>query len=170
MEKKYEFTGETMQWCGRTLHRIQALRDFGNVKAGDSGGWIETEDNLSHDGLAWVYNNATVDGYVVICGNAVIHENATVDGYVVICGDTEICGDAVIESNNDYILITGLGSGNRTTTIFRDKVRGIAVKCGCFFGSLDEFKEQVERTLGGSKYAEEYNSLIKLAEIHFKEE
>lgn len=50
MEKKYEFTGETLEYEGRTLHRIRALKDFGNVKAGDVGGWVETEANLSHDG------------------------------------------------------------------------------------------------------------------------
>ena len=40
--KKYEFTGETKEigfWFKTvTLHRIRAIRDFGNVKAGDIGG------------------------------------------------------------------------------------------------------------------------------------
>ena len=53
MNRKYEFTGETRNWVGRTLHRIRAVRDFGDVKAGDLGGWIETESNLSNDGNAW---------------------------------------------------------------------------------------------------------------------
>ena len=44
-ERKYEFTGEVKDG----LNRIRALRDipeFG-VKAGDLGGWIEKERNLS---------------------------------------------------------------------------------------------------------------------------
>ena len=50
--KKYEFTGETKQWLGRTLHRIRAVADFKlaggiKVKAGELGGWIEEEENLS---------------------------------------------------------------------------------------------------------------------------
>ena len=62
MNRKYEFTGETRNWVGRTLHRIRAVRDFGDVKAGDLGGWIETESNLSNDGNAWVYGDARVSG------------------------------------------------------------------------------------------------------------
>ena len=50
MEKKYRLTEETKEWCGRTLHRIEALKDFGDVKAGDKGGWIEQEENLNQDG------------------------------------------------------------------------------------------------------------------------
>ena len=56
--KKYEFTGETKTVFGRTLHRIRAILDFGDVKAGDIGGWVEKESNLSHEGDAWVYGNA----------------------------------------------------------------------------------------------------------------
>ena len=43
MEKKYRMTDETMKLGGITLHRIEAIRDFGNVKAGDKGGWLEKE-------------------------------------------------------------------------------------------------------------------------------
>ena len=33
MNRKHEFTGETMERSGRTLYRIRAVRDFGDVKA-----------------------------------------------------------------------------------------------------------------------------------------
>ena len=56
--RKYRLTEETMEWRGHTLHRIEALKDFGNVKAGDKGGWIEKEENLSQDGDAKVYGDA----------------------------------------------------------------------------------------------------------------
>ena len=62
MNKKYELTDETQEWNGRTLHRIRALADFGDVKAGELGGWIEKEENLSHNGNAWVYGDAQVYG------------------------------------------------------------------------------------------------------------
>ena len=52
--KKYKFTGETKLWLGRTLHRIKAVISFGEVQAGELGGWIEKESNLDHDGNAWV--------------------------------------------------------------------------------------------------------------------
>lgn len=46
MEKKYELTDEILEVGGHVLHRIKALRDFGNVKKGDIGGWIECEDKM----------------------------------------------------------------------------------------------------------------------------
>lgn len=53
--KKYEFTGETKEFFGTTLQQIRAVRDFGSIHSGDIGGWIEKEENLDHDGNAWVY-------------------------------------------------------------------------------------------------------------------
>ncbi len=41
-EKKYQLTDETQNYYGKTLYRIQALKDFGDVKAGDKGGWVES--------------------------------------------------------------------------------------------------------------------------------
>lgn len=56
--KKFELTGETKLWFGRTLHRIRALVAFGDVDVGELGGWIENESNLDQSGNAWVYGNA----------------------------------------------------------------------------------------------------------------
>ena len=61
-EKKYKLTDETIEVNGRTLYRIEATKDFGNVKAGDKGGYLEKEENLSYYGNAWVYGNAKVSG------------------------------------------------------------------------------------------------------------
>lgn len=58
--KKYELTEETFTVFGKTLYRIRAVRDFGSVKTGEFGGYIEKEENLSHFGDAWVYGNAEV--------------------------------------------------------------------------------------------------------------
>ena len=47
MDKKYEFTDEKIVVNNKTLHRIKAVHDFGNVKAGELGGFIESEENLN---------------------------------------------------------------------------------------------------------------------------
>lgn len=39
-QKKYKLTKETMCFDGVTLYRIQALKDFGNVEAGELGGLV----------------------------------------------------------------------------------------------------------------------------------
>ena len=56
--KKYELTTNTKVVFGRTLFQIKALISFGNVEAGDLGGWIEKEESLSQSGNAWVSGNA----------------------------------------------------------------------------------------------------------------
>lgn len=90
MEKKYKLTDETKEWHGHTLHRIQALRDFGDVEAGDLGGWVESEDNLSLGNEAWVYDYATV------YGNAIVRDNARVYGNAKVCEDAKVCGNAKV--------------------------------------------------------------------------
>lgn len=48
-ELKYEFTGEESTYNGNTVRRIRAIRDFGNIKAGDLGGWLEKAYNTAAD-------------------------------------------------------------------------------------------------------------------------
>lgn len=62
MDKKYELTDAKIEAFNTTLYRIRALRDIPafDVKAGDLGGYIEKEENLSHDGNARVYGNADI--------------------------------------------------------------------------------------------------------------
>lgn len=40
MEKKYKLSNNTIKYKGITLHRIEALKNFGDVKAGDLGGFV----------------------------------------------------------------------------------------------------------------------------------
>ena len=107
--KKYEFTGETMEVNGSTLNRIVAVRDFADVKAGDKGGWIEREDNLSHYGNAWVYNEAKVSGEARVIGNAKVSGNAEVCGDALVYGNdwvighAEVSGDAKIYGGFMYV-------------------------------------------------------------------
>ena len=91
MGKKYELLKEdTIIICGIVLHRIKALQDFGNVKAGDLGGYIEKEDNLSHYGECWVYGNAKV------YNNAKLYNNALVSGNAKVNGNAEVSGNAMV--------------------------------------------------------------------------
>ena len=76
--KKYELTDETKEFDGKILYRIRALIDFGLVKAGDFGGWIEKEENLSQEGRCWAYDNASVFGNANICGDAKVFGNANI--------------------------------------------------------------------------------------------
>ena len=63
LNRKYEFVeDDTIQFFDKTLKRIRATRDSGNVKKGQLGDYIEKEENLSHEGNCWVGDNACVFG------------------------------------------------------------------------------------------------------------
>ena len=137
--KKYEFTGETKEikllFRTAVLHRIRATVSFGFVKIGDLGGWIEKEENLSHEGKAWV------------------------------CGDAEVWGNAKVFSASHVLVIGAIGSRNDFTTFYRDKDNEITVKCGCFLGKIDRFLEKVTQTHGDSKYALVYRAAVEVAKL-----
>lgn len=86
-KKKYKLTGETISFDGANLYRIQAIKDFYDVKKGDKGGWVEHYGNLSQLGDCWVYHNA------IIKDNAVIKDDAKVMDHA------KISGNAIIEDN-----------------------------------------------------------------------
>ena len=63
MTKKYELTTETKLIDGHKVYRIKALKSFKtiisrHVDAGDLGGWVESEANLSQEGLCWLFDEA----------------------------------------------------------------------------------------------------------------
>lgn len=154
--KKFELTSETkINIFGRKLFRIKALISFGDVKAGETGGWVEKEENVNQSGNAWVCDNAKVYGDAKVCDNAKVSGNAWV------------YGDAKVSGNADYATIHGFGTQFRTTTFFRCKDKKVRVACGCFFGTIPEFREQVKDTRKG-KIAEEYLVIADLMEKHFE--
>ena len=158
---KYRLTDETKEYYGRILHRIEAVETFGNVEAGEKGGWIEKEENLSQEGLCWVYGNAQV------YGDARVYGDAWVCGDARVYGNAQVSGDAQIRSRGDIFWVTGLGSRQGTTTIYRNKDGELTVTCGCFLGTLEKFEAKVKGTHGDNLFGREYRALIELAKIHF---
>ena len=69
--KKYVLTNNTRTIGNTTLYQIKALRSFANVNEGDLGGWIQSENNLSHEGNAWVSGNAAISGNAWVSGDDV---------------------------------------------------------------------------------------------------
>lgn len=192
--KKYEFTGEEKLINNHTLHRIRAVRDFGIVKAGNLGGWIEKEENLSHAGNAWVgdnacvigaarvgnnawvtgaarvTDNAKVIGAARVTGNALVGGAARVTGDAWVGGNAWVGGDARVGGDDDFSVISGFGRFSRTTTFFRCQDGKVRTQCGCFYGDLDEFRAKVKETHGESKMAKEYLMIADLMEMHFASE
>ena len=173
--KKFELTGEYVtNIFGKKLFRIRALVAFGNVEAGELGGYVEKEENLSDDGDAWVSGDAQVSGDAWVSGDARVFGDAWVSGDAQVSGDArvfgdaQVSGDARVSGDDDILQITGLGTVHRTTTVFRTP-DGICIVCGCFYGDLDAFREQVKKTREG-KVQREYLKFADLVEIYFGED
>ena len=134
--KKYELLkDDTKTVFGHTLYRIKALREFGNVEKGDLGGYIESENNLSHYGNAWVYDNARV------CGNALF------------------CGNAMVNSEDDYIVFKNNWSSGRYFTYTKSNKMW---KVGCFYGTGQEL---IEKAYADSELSGKcYEAYVKLVE------
>ena len=100
MDKKYELVKDDyINYKEKTLYRIKALRDFGFVLEGDVGGYIEKEDNLSHEGRCWIYNNAKVFGDARVFNNAKVFGDAEVYGSSKVLSNAKVYDNAEVYDN-----------------------------------------------------------------------
>lgn len=134
MNKKYELIKEdSIEVEGHTLHRIRLLKDLGHVKAGTLGGYIEKEDNLSHEGNCWIYgdamvyhkakvkDNAIVRDYVHVFNNARVMENAIVESHARVSDDSTVFGNARVKDNANVFgrgIIHGFAIVQDNATVF----------------------------------------------------
>ena len=140
MTKKYEFTGVTKDYFGVTLKQIRALVTItGVVTAGDVGGWVESESNLSQvSGNAWVYGDA------------------------LVYGNARVSGDALVYGEGSIFWASKVGTENGTLTAFNGKNGTLVVTRGCFIGSSDEFLSK-SKSVHDDKTHREYLLLMEFA-------
>lgn len=134
-DKKFTVTNEfkVISFGSTIVYRIKALKSFGNVQAGDLGGWVEKEENLSQKGDCWITGEAIVienakvmDDAMIRChafvrGNAVISDQAVVTDKTVVYGNARVLGCSRIMSN-------GIVSGDAV-------VAGFSTVRGCVTGN-----------------------------------
>ena len=131
MSKKYELVvDDTITLWGWKLFRIKALIRFGSVDAGDLGGYVCTEDNLSQEGDAWVSGNAKVWG------------NAEVSGDAKVWGNAEVSGDAKVSDFGDVIVFKNHWSSGRHFTYTKSNKMW---RVGCFYGTGQELIDKAYR-------------------------
>lgn len=87
IQKKYKLTQLShpqYPW----LHRNQALKTINvRVEAGELGGFVQSEQNLSQEGECWIYDDAVCCGEAVVEQDAELHDGAVAAGSAVITGD-----------------------------------------------------------------------------------
>lgn len=130
VKKKYKLREDLyIYYHGKKLYRIEALKDFDDVKKGDLGGYIEGEHNLSHLYTCWLYdysmaydnarvsmdaklynevkayNNCKIQGnskirdYCNIGENARITDNSQLGDYCIVQGNSLVHGNSIIEGD-----------------------------------------------------------------------
>lgn len=146
---------------------------YDNVRI--NGKAMITDKASAHDNV-WirectlVCESAKLYDFAAVHGSATIRSNAIVTGRAVINGSAWITQDAAIHFQEDYTTVQGFGSMCRSTTFFRTIDGGVGVQCGCFYGTLAEFREKVKETHGDSKMAKEYLMIADLMEYRFSSE
>ena len=109
---------------------------------------------------AYVEDSASVYGAVWIGGNAAIYDSAVIrqgsPWPLIISGYTQIGGDAVIESNYDYIVFKNWWSSGRYFTWTRSNDMW---RVGCFYGTG---KKLINRAYNDSAVSgREYERVVK---------
>lgn len=121
-EVRNDFEGNMLNMFGK-LKRVKAKYDIPNpyreVKKGELGGFVESEDNLTQAGTSWVFDNARVyDNAIVshdatVCGSASVLDDAMIANLAHVGGNATVCEDAVIKDNGTVLGHAVVGGGSR---------------------------------------------------------
>lgn len=92
------------------LYRIKALKNFElnfviyrkssagrrTVLDGELGGYVESEDNLSQEGAAWIFDDARVYGDARVWGNALVYDRAKVFDHALVRENAHVYGNTQV--------------------------------------------------------------------------
>jgi len=99
MRKKYSITNIAhphYPW----LHRICALENVREgVEAGTFGGYVQSMDNLSQDGTAWIADDAICCEDALVAGDACLMNEAIAKGSALVSGDADVGDNCVIQDH-----------------------------------------------------------------------
>ena len=106
-EKKYKLTDESIEYDRHTLHRIEALKDFGNVIVTNDFKFCD-KDKINISGNSMVYEHAKVSDSATINDNARIYQHAHIKGHTNISDNAHQLDEKLTFINsevkkNDYI-------------------------------------------------------------------
>lgn len=88
-----------------TVYRIRALKNFGDVKAGDLGGYVSSQDNLGRSGTCWVYDDSVVAGTGKVMGNAQVRDHSFIYSGVHVRGNSVVTNSTVMNNESKTLKI-----------------------------------------------------------------
>lgn len=86
------------------VYRIEAIKNFSDVKKGDKGGYVSDLSSIGQSGKSWVYDDAIVSGTARVTANATVHGNSHIMSNVRLRGDAQI-KDMIIQNDKKSDLI-----------------------------------------------------------------
>lgn len=172
MTRKFEMIEESKSLDENiTLHRIVAVRDFGNVKAGTVGGFIQSPENLSHSGLCWIAGDACVLGFARVSGNALVKGRAVVRRYACVHGNAVIQDDAILKDSvhvfDDAIVgsksyLAGGAAASGNARVFCEPLKGEARHPNIRdYGTVTENAQLLERAVVRDKGVLRGNAILR---------
>ena len=176
MSDKYKLTDKTKEASSIKLFRIQALRSFGYINAGDLGGWVEGVKNLSQEGDAWVsgdawvFGDAQVHGNAQVFGDARVSRNAQVFGNALVSGNAQVYGDAWVYGNAQ---VFGNANLEKTPIYTQGRRYWIGycgepgyIRSGCEYHTISWWLENVEDCAKENGYTETEQREYRLHVCH----
>ena len=85
-------------------YRIEAIKNFSDVKKGDKGGYVSDLSSIGQSGKSWVYDDAIVSGNARITADATVRGNSHIMSNVRLRGDAQI-KDMIIQNDKKSDLI-----------------------------------------------------------------
>ena len=143
---KYELLAEkSVTVNGVKLFRIRATAAFGSVRAGDEGGFIESESNLSQSGEAWVSGKAQVFDEARVSGKAQVFDEARVSGEAGVSDEARVSGKAQVfgEAQVSLTPVVVLGLDYQVT------VSDNALAAGCQCHTFAAWRSKTPQDIAG---------------------
>ena len=148
-DKKYEIT-DVAHPDYPELHRIRALRRVrDDVLAGELGGFVQSEANLSQDkDEAWLYDDSISRHEASVCGGAQLHDQAVaqdlalVTGSAVMYDQAAVCDNAIVTAGcirDEAFVLGNARIRENTVTHIAPVVTGQSVVMGDLAGSVMVF-------------------------------
>ena len=117
---------------------------------------------------AQVHGSACVFDSAQVYGSARVYGSACVSGSARVSGSAHILGDGRVSKPGDYITVGPAISSGRFTTAHVDETIGVRVNCGCFTGTVEEFRQAIEATHAESaQHLAQYRAFVALIKAHF---
>lgn len=87
----------------KKVYRIEALKNFSDVKKGDKGGYVQSLTSIGQSGKAWVYDDAIVSGTATVTGDATVKGDSHIHSMVKLRKNASIIDQEIINKRK-YIL------------------------------------------------------------------